>query len=114
MESVFNLSNSLITTAIIFTKEVGAGESFVGLVAGQLGFLGLVLYLSFFILCSRYLMSIKISQPNHYRNVMIGCYLLGLFVSTFLTESSLGFLSVANGMILTGYFVSRKQIYPEN
>ncbi|ETJ38538.1 hypothetical protein Q604_UNBC07368G0001, partial [human gut metagenome] len=90
--------------------ELGAGESFVGVIIGQFGLIGITLYSLFTILLFRDLEECIENNIELKRElIMAKGSFIGVICATFLSQSAAGFISISLYMILTGILITNSQ-----
>lgn len=96
--------------AAVTVSEGGGAESFLGLVAGQLGLIGLILYTLFFILiCYQMLKLMYVYRQDKFfysLNAALVSLMVSIFVTGVLTESAVSFTSAGMPILLASIVVN--------
>jgi hypothetical protein len=81
------------------TKGLGAGESFIGTLAGQIGLLGMILFLAFFI----YLIYVWIKDGRKSLGLIV-VSTITLLLQSFISESAISFIGTGIYFVLMGIY----------
>lgn len=91
--------------------EIGAGESFIGMIVGQLGIFSILIFLFFIILVNFFRKNrIKDVYIRNSSNLMAAT-LIGTLCSSIISESAISFISAGIIFLIGGVFVTIKSNY---
>lgn len=90
--------------------ELGAGESFVGVIIGQFGLVGIVLYSLFAVfLCKDLEEAINQNKELRKESIVAKGAFIGVVCAMFLSQSAAGFIAISLYMILIGILITNSE-----